>query len=247
MMSRRLRWVLGLGAVFLAAAAGAYVLPGAAILRRAAETRDELHLAGLRVEGTAMFLGAASSQVAQALGVSDRKELLSDAVLLMKTPGRCRLELGSSEGTNRLTLVQSPKKHPDASAPLPAAVALREICALLATHSSGELGRHLSSVGVETGRTQVGRVDRQKLAYLLGSSGEGQSQAAFFKASFLPAQVRLGKGDWAGWEVHFLDYGSAATGDWFPRVVEVFRGSELLLRLTALRAEPRANLADSAF
>jgi hypothetical protein len=42
--------------------------------------------------------------------------------------------------------------------------------------------------------------------------------------------------------VRFIDYTSQATGDWFPRVVEVYRGGELQLRVSVLASETRPNL-----
>jgi hypothetical protein len=45
-----------------------------------------------------------------------------------------------------------------------------------------------------------------------------------------------------GWDVRFLDYASQATGDWWPRIVEVYQGAEPQLRLTVLSADARPEL-----
>jgi hypothetical protein len=50
-----------------------------------------------------------------------------------------------------------------------------------------------------------------------------------------------------GWDVRFVDYASQATGDWWPRVVEVYRGNEFQLRLTVLGADGQAELGSVKF
>ena len=63
---------------------------------------------------------------------------------------------------------------------------------------------------------------------------------------FLPARVRF-TDERGTWDVRFIDYSSASVADWIPRVVEVYRGEELHLRLTALNADTRADLEKTKF
>jgi hypothetical protein len=49
------------------------------------------------------------------------------------------------------------------------------------------------------------------------------------------------------WDVRFIDFTSASVADWVPRVVEVYKGQELQLRLTALTADTRADLESTKF
>ena len=57
-----------------------------------------------------------------------------------------------------------------------------------------------------------------------------------------PARVRFTDDAKQPWDVRFLDYTSQATGDFFPRIVEVYKGTELHLRLTVLGADTRPEL-----
>ena len=51
----------------------------------------------------------------------------------------------------------------------------------------------------------------------------------------------------AAWDVRFFDYASPASGEWFPRIVEVRRGGELLMRFTGLRADNKSSISDKLF
>lgn len=231
----------------LAGTAAAYVLPGGAILRRLVEAREELHLSGARVEGTLFFSGGAMVELATEL-----PEYRTDAVFLLRVPGRCRLDATTPDTKPLSVTLSQGKRHVDGPAVAALTYAVQEVCALLALRSSSEsdarsaLEQHLRSLKVDTHDTSLGRVGGQ-VAYVLGAGKPNDGQLWVFKDSFLPARVRFTDERGAVWEVRFVDFASPATGTWFPRQLEVSRGSELQVRFTTVRGDNRANVPEKLF
>jgi hypothetical protein len=233
--------------LLLAGTAAAYVLPGPAILRRMVEAREELHLSGARVEGTLSFSGGALGELG-----SELPEYRTDAVFLLRLPGRCRLD-ASAPGAKPLAVVDAlGKRRAEGPAVAALSYAVQEVCALLALRSSSEadaratLEQQLRALKVDTRETALGRIGG-RVAYVLGGSKPGSGQLWVFKDSFLPAQVRFTDERGTPWEVRFSDFASPATGAWFPREVEVSRGDELQVRFTTLRGDSRAVVPEKLF
>jgi hypothetical protein len=247
---RRLVFLVG---VLAALGAGAYVLPGGSILRRLAEGRDELQLSSIRVEGSFVFSGPAGREAATALGLpADRPEVSADGLILLKLPTRCRFELAAPEG-NTLAVVQVGASRRVEGAEIPAlSMAMSQLCPLLAVRSSPEgetrerVEGHLQSLGIATRTTSLARFAGE-VAYVLGDPDESKPQFWVYKDSFRPARVRWKDKAGAAWDVRFIDYASAATGEWLPRSVEVWRDGQRALRFTAMRADTRAPIADKLF
>lgn len=171
----------------------------------------------------------------------------------LRFPGRCRLDLSSPESTKVLTFAWSNGKKRQEGGELPAAaVAVDELCSLLSLRSGtdGEsraaLERHLAALKVNLRDTSLARF-AGTVAFVVGDRAEGAPQLWVYKDRFQPARVRLTDAAGAQWDVRFIDYGSQATGDWFPRIVEVYKGTELQLRLTVLSADAHAELNDVKF
>jgi hypothetical protein len=231
----------------LAGTAAAYVLPGGAILRRMVEAREELHLTAVRVEGTLSLSGAAMAELGTEL-----PEYRTDAVFSLRVPGRCRLDAGTPDAKPMAVVDASGKKRVEGPTVSALAAAVQEVCALLALRSASEsearssVEQYLRSLHVDTQATSLGRIGGQ-VAYVLGNSKPGDGQLWVFKDNFLPARVRWTDDKGAVWEVRFVDYGSQATGAWFPRLIEVLRGGELQARFTSLKGDSRANLPDRLF
>ena len=195
--ARRARHVVPVLAV-LSGAALAYVLPAGAILRRLVAHREELALSTLRVDGSASFFGTAAKEAGAALGApADRSELQMDSAVLMKLPGRCRLELAPLEGSKGAAVVARGRPRQEGN-PIPAVnVALSQICPLLGVRSLAEgeglaeLERHLRAVGVEIGAgTSLARFGGE-VAYVIGANTPGAPQLWVYKDNFLPARVRF--------------------------------------------------------
>jgi hypothetical protein len=231
----------------LAGTAAAYVLPGGAILRRLVEAREELHLSAARVEGTLWLAGAAMTELGTEL-----PEYRTDAVFLLRVPGRCRLDATTPDGKPLSVVDAQGKRHVDGPPVAALTYALQEVCALLALRSSSEadarsaLEQHLRGLKVDTHDTSLGRVNGQ-VAYVLGAGKPADGQLWVFKDSFLPARVRFTDERGIAWEVRFVDYASPSTGTWFPRQLEVLRGAELQARFTTSRGDSHASVPEKLF
>jgi hypothetical protein len=226
----------------------AYVMPASSVLKRVAAVRDEASAVNVRAEGQGAVSAALARELAAALGTPwTQGELSLSAVWSVRFPGRCRLDLLSPESTRGLTAVwANGKKRTEGPELAAAAVAVEQLCATLALRSATEgesraaLERHLTSVKVDTRQVSLGRFEGS-VAYILGDRAETAPQFWVYKDRFLPARVRVIEPGGA-WDVRFIDYSSQSTGEWLPRVVEVYRAGELELRLTVLSADGRAAL-----
>lgn len=228
----------------------AYVMPSYSILRRLANRRDDLTVTQLKVDGLAAVGPTAARDAANLLGTEwTSGELSLTSTVYARFPGRCRIELSSPDSTKTVAAVWAQGKKRSEGGELPAlAMATEALCATLALHSGtdGEsraaLERYLSTLKVETKQVSFGRFSGA-VTFVLGDPADGKPQFWIYKERFLPARVRTAD----GWDVRFVDYASQATGDWWPRLVEVYQGNELQLRLTVLGADGHAELGAVKF
>jgi hypothetical protein len=240
----------------LAIPAAAYVPPASAVLKRVAQRRDDLGLAAMQVQGTLVLAGEAARR-AQAGGLAAAgPELAVPATLLVKAPGRCRLELappGASAADRPSLSVRgsraSARRGLDS---VPAAVALVEgVCTLLAERGGGDseraLAQALTARGVALGDVAFGRLGA-RVAYVLGARPQQTTvpQAWIDKQTFQPVRLVARFAD-APRDVRLVDFGSPVGGDGFPRAVEVWNGKELEARFTAEKVTPNPRLPDSMF
>jgi hypothetical protein len=225
-----------------------YVMPAFSVLKHVASGRDELTLTGLKAEGQAAVAPALARDLASSLGTPwTNGELTLAAVWSVRFPGRCRLDLQATDSTRSLAVVWANGTRRAEGPELPAAaVAVEQLCATLALRSAAEgetrgaLERHLAAIKVDTRAVSLSRFVGT-VAYVLGDRAASSAQFWVYKDRFLPARVMLP--DPAGaWDVRFIDYASQSTGEWLPRVVEVYRSGELQLRLVVLSADGRASL-----
>jgi hypothetical protein len=242
----------GLLPLLLALSASAFILPPASILRRMTEARDELQVSNLRLDGMLTFANSSARSAGAALGGAGRSELQVDALLLMKLPGRCRLEATTPEGSRSVAIWSHGKERTEGARLDELAAVLSQICPFLAARSSTDaetraaIDRHLRALKVDVRTATLGRLGSQ-VAYVLGAAAEGQPQFWIYKDTFLPARVRWADPDKKLSDIRFLDYGSPISGESFPRVVELYRDGELLLRFAGLKSDTRSALADKLF
>jgi len=256
--SHRLAARLGAGALALAVAlpAAAYLPPASAILKRVAQRREELHLTSLEARGTIAFTGEAARRVAAALGAPPPAgDLTTPAVLTLKTPGRCRLELAPERMASadrpavslRAGRVQG---HRDLDA-VPAARALLEgVCALLAQRTGADaeraLAQGLSAHGVALSDVALGRVGGRVAWVLGGRPQETRPQAWIDKQNFQPIRLVAPLGG-PTHDVRLVDFGAPVGGDAFPGSVEVWTGGALGARFTLEKLWQNPRLPDSLF
>lgn len=237
----------------LALSAQGYIPPHWSILRRVAEHRDDLQLSTLKVLGNLSFHGAAAQEAGAALGPrGSGAELSVEAAVYFKLPGRCRLEISSPSGKAWAAIYSGAKARTEGGEIPALRVAVSQLCALLAARSSSEqegrgfLERHLSRLGVDFKETSLGRFAGQ-VAFVLGERAEERPQLWVYKDSYQPARLRFSDEQGTSWEVRLFDFSSPASGEWFPRTVEVHQGGELAARFTVASAEARAKLDDRMF
>ncbi len=238
----------GLAVLLAASAALAYVLPTVSILRRMVEKRDDLRLSSLEVKGTLNLLPPYAGEAGEALSVPGDREIQATAAIQLKLPGRCRLEATVPEGGRSVSVDSQGKRRSEGGSLVAASQALSQVCPLLAFRSSdarGDVERHLRKLGVDMKVTGLGRFDG-KIVYVIGAKRPDAPQLWIYKESFQPARV-LYTDAGTRWDVRFRNFGSPVTGDEFPRIVEVARGEELLMRFTAIETNTRAPLADALF
>jgi hypothetical protein len=256
---RRVLRPAALAALLLAAApAFAYFLPPGAVLRRLAQRREQLALSSLEVKGTLQASGEAARALAAAAGLPPAGpggDVSVPALLSIKAPGRCRLELAPpAAGADRpfVAIGRGRLVGGRGLDRVPAAVALlRATCALLGQRASGpDPGRayadELARLGVSLEEQSLGRLGA-RVAYVIGApSREKRPQAWVDKQSYQPVRLIAAFAGPLG-DVRLVDYGSAVGGDLFPRAVEVHEEGALSARLVAEKVAPNPKIADGLF
>lgn len=226
----------------------AYVMPAYSILKRLASGRDDLTVTSLKVNGVGSVAPVLAKDVAPAFNASwSSGELALTATMSIRFPARCRLDLSSTDGAKTISAIwNNGKKRMEGGELAAAQVAVEQLCATLALRSGTEgesraaLERHLGALKVDSRQVSFARF-AGTVAFVLGNRADGNAQFWVYKDRFLPARVRFT--DATGqWDVRFTDYTSQPTGEWFPRIVEVFKGTEAQLRLTVLSADGKAEL-----
>lgn len=233
----------------LALPAAAYLPPGSAILKRAVQRRDELGLSAVEARGTVAFAGEAARQVASAAALPlSGVELTSPAVLTVKSPGRCRLELappGAPSASRPAVSVKSGRflgaRGLDG---VPAARALIDgVCTLLGDRA---LGQRFARHGVALSDVALGRMGTRVAWVLGGRPLSGRPQAWIDKQSFLAIRLVAPLAG-ATRDVRLLDFGSSVGGDAFPKSVEAWSGGQLEARFTAEKVARNPKLPDALF
>lgn len=232
----------------------AYIMPSFGVLKRMANQRDDVNTPGFKAEGVAQVSPVLAKDVASMLGTTwNSGDLSLNASLQVRFPGRCRLELTSPETTKSVVATWASGKKRVEGGDLPAlGVALEQACALLSLKSTEDgatrdaISRHLTSIKVEQKNVMLARFDGS-VSYLIGTKGEGQPQLWIYKDRFLPSRVRFTDEAGTAWDVRFADYGSQATGEVWPRVIEIMKGAEPQLRVMILNADLKADLSAVKF
>jgi hypothetical protein len=216
------------------------------------EQLQSMEAANLKVDGTLTFFGASRRDAARAFRLpGDRSESGVEAAMMLKTPGRCRLEVWTPDGARVAAVVSRRKTRFEGTELADLGAALVQVCAILGGRSGAEsevraaLERHLDSLKIDWRRPLLGRVAGQ-LAYVMGGASDAQPSFWVYKDSFLPARLRWTDGQQVRWDLRLADYSSPLTGDMFPRVVELTRNGELAFRFNALKVSQGA-LADKLF
>lgn len=232
----------------------AYIMPSYGVLKRFASQRDDLAVTNLKAEGVTAVAPVLAKDVAALMGVTwNSGELMLNASLSVRFPGRCRLELSSPESTKTLAAASSGGKVRSEGGELAALqVGLAQACALLSLKSQEDgatrdaVVRHLTSLKVDLKQVMLARFNGS-VSYLIGQKDEGQSSLWVYKERFLPSRLKFTDEAGTAWDVRFSDYTSQATGEFWPRVLEVYKGNEAQLRVMVLNANAKADLSNVKF
>lgn len=245
-------------AIAIASPAVAYLPPATAILKRLAQRRADAGLSSMEVRGALSLTGEGAQRLAAATGLPlSGADLAVPAILLLKTPGRCRIELapdGMTAGNRPAASVRTGRAVAYRGlGEAPGAQALVEgVCVLLGDKGSGgieserAIARRLSSHGIALADIALGRLAGRVAWVLGGRPQDPRPQAWVDKQSFQPIRLVAPLGG-ATRDVRLLDFGSPVAGDAFPHVVEVWRGSELEARFTAEQLRPNPKIPDAVF
>jgi hypothetical protein len=255
-------------------AALAYLLPPSAVLKRLAQKREEVAAPSMEVRGLLVAGGEAGRALAAAAGLpaagspgsgapAPDGDVSLVAVISIKAPGRCRLELAPpgaagapgpasperawiAVGRGRL----SGARGLDRISPVVALV--RGLCALLGPRASGaDPGRawaeELSRLGVSLGDESLGRAGA-RVAYVLGAAQprERKPQVWIDKQSWQPLRL-VAPLSGALDDVRLLDFGSVVGGDLFPQTVEVRQDGALALRFATEKVAANPRIPDALF
>ena len=232
----------------------AYIMPSYGVLKRFASQRDDLTVSNLKAEGVAAVAPALAKDVSALMGVTwNSGELMLNASLSVRFPGRCRLELSSPESTKVLAATSSGRKAKSEGGDVAALrVGLEQACSLLSMKSAEEgatrdaVSRHLTALKVDLKQVMLARFNGS-VSYLIGQKAEGQSSVWIYKDRFLPSRLKFTDEAGTAWDVRFSDYTSQATGEMWPRVLEVYKGNEAQLRVMVLNANAKADLSNVKF
>lgn len=250
-LRRTIRLLLACATLALSLPALAYLLPPAAVLRHLGQRREALELRALEVTGTLFADGPAADRFNAALGRATGGSITLSARILLKLPGRCRLEVTGptpaespylSQRDNRLTGQGGLDTDPSASA------MLRALCTLLCTSTAGDASQafqaSLLKRGVALDDESLGRFDG-RIAYVIGGRAQESKPLCWVdKDAFQPLRLEAVEGGTLH-DIRLLGWGSPTGGDWFPRAVEAYQGDQLHLRFTTEHVTPNPKFPEA--
>jgi len=232
----------------------AYIMPSYGVIKRFAAQRDDLTVSNLKAEGVVAVSPVLAKDVSALMGVTwNSGELMLNASLSVRFPGRCRLEFSSPDSTKVLVAASNAGKVRGEGGDVEALkVGLEQACALLSLKSNEDgatreaVTKHLNTLKVDQRQVMLARFNGT-VSYLIGQKLEGQSQLWIYKDRFLPSRLMFTDAGGTAWDVRFSDYTSQATGEIWPRVLEVYKGNEAQLRVMVLNANAKADLSNVKF
>ena len=153
------------------------VLPASAVLKRLSQKREQQALASIEVRGTLVFAGEAAARAAEAGLPLLSGESSAPALVIIKVPGRCRLELAIAEA--------APAERPAVAVRgarfggtrglernLAAVAMVQGLCALLGERPGGAVperpyAQALAALGVSLDVVSLGR-QAGRVAFVIG-------------------------------------------------------------------------------
>ena len=228
-----------LGVLLASSAALAYVLPADYLLKLLLEKRHELKLDDLSVQLNVEDIAAGTNY---------------DEHLFLKRPGRGRrLQEGDaallyveSEGARAVGTDQALKRLKGPPTDLTTLFFAPPREKFIETSLAW-----LANLGIDTTVTALGR-EADRTVYIIGARPwePDTPQLWLNKGSFLPVRLLAAvkeNGTTVLHETRWLEYGSAAAGNWFPRVIEEYRAGVLARRAEVVQVKTNQKLPESLF
>jgi hypothetical protein len=217
----------GLCVALAVSSARAYILPADAILGSVAKRRESLGFTSLVVEGFRRrgSSDTAEDQVWEAIlpGVGHRQEIRGvDGTTVVLTLGQKRWVFKEGERP------QGVKTKPSL------------VTSFLARTDGKLEGRaFLSAYGIDSEVVSLSRIDKQ-IAFVIGAKPWEPDKAQLWIDKSFRVPVRLVEADPKTKEtidIQMTGYGSAQTGEWWPRVIEVRKNGQLVESTTYTEAK----------
>lgn len=230
----------------VASTAQAYLLPADYLLQQMIERRRRTELKDLTVQLTAEIAGNDAT-------VEER--------IYLKTPERLRVERELAEGLSiyveregrRAGGTDGGLKRLDGASPdmLPKLLMPRGAST---DEALARLTSDLKTIGIDTSVVSltIYGADVREAAYVIGARPweKDKPQLWLDQASYLPVRIVTmvpESGKRVRRETRLLEYGSSGTGDWFPRVIEDYRGAELVRRAEVTDIKANQSLPETLF
>ena len=241
----RSRLVLGLlllGAMLVADTATAYILPSDTILRMVVEKRRKLGIVDMTVQLTTE---------------TDGKSAPLEERIYIKDPERMR-RVRQEEGGAKVTVQVEDKAAEGPENALKPLKAVPDLLPILLQPSGEELEQVqerlvgvLKRLGINTAIVTLGRLG-STIAYVIGGKANEAEKPLLWidKESFLPLKIvttqkKDGRSERV--EVRWMEFGSATTGDWFPRILEVWKDGKRVQRSEVTKIEINKKVPDTLF
>ncbi|MBI5508855.1 MAG: hypothetical protein HY903_08890 [Deltaproteobacteria bacterium] len=229
-------------ALLVTDSAAAYVLPADFVLRMLVEKRRRLGIADITV--------TLSTEI-------DRKTSAVEERLYIKDPEKMR-RVRTEDGGTKLVVIAADKAAAGPEGALKPLKAAPDILPLLLQPAGEDLEQTQSRLvatlhrfDIDTEVVSLGRLGNT-VAYVIGAKPNEADKAQLWidKESFVPLKIITPQKKDAKietTEVRWLEFGSAVTGDWFPRVIEVWKDGRRLERSEATKVEINKKIPDTLF
>jgi len=228
--------------LLVATAAYAYVPPADFVLRMVAERRFKLNIVDLTVQ--------------LATDKPGHKGVIEERIYI-KSPERMR-RVRQADGVTTLWVQVEDKAAEGPEGGLKLVKGNLDLLPILLQPAGSELDDvqvrlvgALKRLGIDTTKVTLGR-SGQNVAYVVGgrSTDTDKTQLWVDKETYLPIKVVLPKKVGAGverTEIRWLEFGSAVTGDWFPRVIEVWKDGKRIERSEVSKVDVNKKVPDTLF
>jgi hypothetical protein len=243
MLRPRALAVVGLlGTLVVADTAAAYILPSDFVLRMVVEKRRKLGIVDMTV---------------QLVTETDKKGAPIDERIYIKDPERMRRVRQDETGV-RITIQVEDQAAEGPENALKPLKTIPDLLPLLLQPAGSELEliqEHLIAalkrLGIDTSTVTLGRLG-STVAYVIGGKAQDTDKPLLWidKENFLPlklvsTQKKDGKTERI--EVRWMEFGSSTAGDWFPRVIEIWKDGKRTERSEVSKIEINKKVPDTLF